>query len=71
MFGSMTRWVRRDGRRVEFGNVVGPFIGTAYSYAFPDEALAAEFEACVATLDERGNPAPVDPARWGRYRVTP
>ena len=71
MFGSMTRWVQRKGLRVEFGNMAGAFVGTAYVYAFPDEALAAAFEAEMATLDERGNPAPADPARWGRYRVTP
>ena len=64
-----TRWVERRGTTIRFGNLVGAFVGQTYTYKFPDNALAAAFEAEVATVDEQGNPGPVDPGRWGQFRV--
>jgi hypothetical protein len=63
------RWVERRGNTVRFGNLVGAFVGQVHTYELPDHALAAEFEATVSTLDGQGNPAPVDPGRWGKFRV--
>jgi hypothetical protein len=69
MVNRWARWVERHGTTVRFGNLVGAFVGQVHTYELPDNTMAAEFEAEVSTLDAQGNPGPVDPARWAKFRV--
>lgn len=63
----LNRWVERKGKRVEFGNVVGPHVGETYKYEFPTEEMARKFEKAVTP--ENGIVPAVDRDRWGRYKV--
>lgn len=63
----MTRWVKREGRVVEFGNIVGSFVGKAYVYKFPSEALAKKFERFMNSTTN-GHPSPV-PEEWQKYQA--
>lgn len=67
MFDAMTRWVRRRGRVVELGNIVGGLVGRGYVYKFPSEALAKKFEKLVSGTTD-GHPTAV-PEEWRKYRV--
>jgi hypothetical protein len=65
----MVRWVERKGKRVEFGNIVGPYCGKPYVYQFPNEKLAKEFETFVKKEEGPGMPIGVPPEIWGQYKV--
>ena len=64
----MVRWVERKGKRVEFGNIVGPFVGKPYKYQLPTMKLAKELEE-LAKKVINGSPNPISPEIWKRYEI--
>ena len=66
----MSRWVERNGLRVEFSNVVGAHVGSTYYYQFPTEQLAKEFEVLAKTSDKNGGVSAINPEIWGKFRVS-
>lgn len=67
MFDTMTRWVQRTGLVVEFGNVVGAFVGKPYRYEFPDIPTAKRFCRVARSKDEKGLPAAIG-EEWRKFR---
>ena len=53
----LTRWAERKGTVVEYGNIVGPYLGQQFREEFATEADAIERErqakACEPITDDR------------------
>ena len=55
----MERWVECKGTTVEFGNMVGAFVGKPYVHTFPTEVQAEQFAAYVDQRDPTNPDMPI------------
>lgn len=53
----LSRWAKREGKTVSWGNVIGPYLGQAFEETFATEDEAKErqrqAEACESIGDDR------------------
>ena len=71
----MGRWVEREGHQVEFGNIVGPFVGKPYKYLCKTIEGAIEFEKYCNQRDPANTNMPIAvteeiAARFGAVSLT-
>ena len=66
---NISRWVEEHKDNVvEFGSIVGPYVGTPYVFKLPTAELAKQFAELVRSDDPDGTPAGVT-EEWQQYRV--
>ncbi len=59
MFDCMERWVERQGHHVEFGNILGTFVGQSYKFRCATIEGAVALEAYLKQRDPANDKMPV------------